>query len=58
MKKFMYINDVTDGSMLINVEHIVYVDRKHRAIKMLDKRIFTVKSTELDEILTELERRC
>ena len=57
MKKFMYINDVTNGITLINIDHIVYISRPPSIIQMLDGIMFVVKQSELDDILTELERR-
>ena len=56
-KKFMYINGTNDGSVLINIDNIVYILREAHTIKMLDNSMFVVKQSELDEILTELERR-
>ena len=55
MKKFMYITDIKDGNVLINTDMIEYVERDTRVIKMESGRLFVVKASELDEILTELE---
>ena len=56
-RKFMYINSTNDGIVLINTDNIVYILREAHTIKMLDNSMFVVKQSELDEILTELERR-
>ena len=57
MKKFMYINDVEDGIILINTDMIEFVERESQSIWMQNGTAFEVKESELDEILTELERR-
>ena len=55
MKKFMYITDRIHGEVLINTDLIEYVERESHIIKMAGGRMFVVKPSELDEILTELE---
>ena len=55
MKKFMYITDVRDGLMLINTDYIEYVSRDARIIRMQSGRLFVLKPSETDEILSELE---
>lgn len=57
MKKFMYINDVENGMILINTDMIAFVERESQSIWMQDGTTFEVKQSELDEILTDLERR-
>lgn len=57
MKKFMYITTAIDGNVLINTDEIVYISRDACTIKMRDGTLFVVKHSELDEILSELERR-
>ena len=57
MKKFMYINDVENGTILINTDMIAFVERESQSIWMRDGTTFEVKESELDEILTDLERR-
>ena len=55
MNKFMYITDRIHGAVLINTDSVEYVERDSRIIKMASGRLFVVKPSELDEILTELE---
>ena len=57
MKKFMYISCPRDGIYLINTDKIVFICRDACTIKMQDGTLFVVKESELDEILTDLERR-
>lgn len=56
MKKFMYITAINDGIVLINTDEIVYISRAACTIKMRDGTLFVVKKSELDEILTDLEK--
>ena len=56
MKKFMYITAINDGIVLINTDEIVYILRDACTIKMRDGTLFVVKHSELDEILTDLEK--
>ena len=53
----MYINDVENGTILINTDMIAFVERESQSIWMRDGTTFEVKESELDEILTDLERR-
>ena len=55
MNKFMYITDRIHGEELINTDLVEYVERDSCIIKMASGRLFVVKPSELDEILTELE---
>lgn len=57
MKKFMYIYNANGEMCLINTDKIVYISRDDCTIKMQDGTRFVVKQSELDEILTDLERR-
>lgn len=57
MKKFMYINDVRDGQVLVNIDRIVWVARNPCTIRTTDGATFIVKHRELEDIMTELERR-
>ena len=57
MKKFMYIYSTNGEMCLINTDKIVFISRDACTIKMQDGTLFVVKQSELDEILTDLERR-
>ena len=53
----MYITTDLDGNVLINTDEIVYISRDACTIRMREGTLFVVKESELDEILTDLERR-
>ena len=57
MKKFMYINDIESGIMLINTDCILYMERETCCIWMTDGTAFELRESEFNDILTELERR-
>ena len=57
MKKFMYIYNANGEMYLINTDKIVYIFRDACTIKMQEGTMFVVKQSEIEDILTDLERR-